>query len=81
VIVEVGHVLEVSKEHFVFRTDGEMIGLEIGELLIVINIEHSMATAIRAATSERVIFTTLDAIIISFDQNYASVPSYKRVWP
>lgn len=68
-----GEVYECVRPHFVFTASGNILGLEIGELIIVVESENFMTTAIRVETGEFIKTLLLEA--------YGQETTFVRVWP
>lgn len=68
-----GEVYECVRSHLAFNAVGGIVGLEKGELIIVVESENFMTTAIRVETGEFVKALLLEA--------YGTETTFTRVWP
>lgn len=76
---EPGFVIECLREHFVFSVVGDVIPLQKGELLIVVEVLHSQGLAIRVETSEIVHVSLLELPV--FHSDPVNKRTYNKVWP
>lgn len=75
---EVGNVIECLRDHFTFKKNGDLITLNMGELLIITEVDYYQATAIRVDTSESVVIQLLEVPFNVFDGDRTT---YRRIWP
>lgn len=68
-----GNVLECVREHFAFAKDGDIVAVNEGELLIVVEIDGHLATALRVETSQ--------CVSIMFLELFGVPETYRVVWP
>ena len=68
-----GEVYECVRPHLVFSITGDVIGLEKGELIIVLVTENYMSTAVRVETGEFIKTFFLDM--------FGTEITFVKVWP
>lgn len=68
-----GDVVECLREHMVFTMSGNITDLREGELLIVVETENFVGTALRVDNSE--------IVSIMFMELVGYPESFRRVWP
>ncbi len=68
-----GDVVECLRDHMTFTRSGNITDVQKGELLIVVEVENFIGTALRVNNSQLVSIMFLEAV---------GVPeSYQRIWP
>lgn len=68
-----GEVYECVRPHLVFSASGDIVGLEKGELIIVVQSENFMTTAVRVETGEFIKTLLLEV--------FGTETTFTRVWP
>jgi hypothetical protein len=68
-----GDVVECLRDHMAFTKAGKIADLREGELLIVVEAENFIGTALRVNNSELVSIMFLEAL--------GTIESYRRIWP